>query len=395
MRRRTFLQQMAAGAGAGAAPLVLTWAPRLRADEGAADAEGADWIVHSEVPHNAEPALPGLIESWITPVEKFFIRTHGPNPTIDAKAHRITVGGLVEKELSFSVDELLAEFPAAETTCTLTCAGNRRYEHSKKKPVGGVQWHEGAIGNATWSGVKLIDVLKVAGVKPEAKHVWFDGVDRHEAHGHETVFGGSIPIEKALAETAEHACLLATKMNGKPLAIDHGAPIRGIVPGYIGARSVKWLGKITLADRPSPNHYVAEAYKLITQDEPLAWAEAGILYKIPLNAAICVPAADAELPPDRTVKVAGYALPPGDAGVTIAEVQVSGNGGETWTKAQLGEPKKEFCWTLWTAEVEVSAENPTLVVRAMDSAGGRQPFLSPWNAKGYMYNAWHRMEMEG
>ncbi|HEV7281731.1 MAG TPA: molybdopterin-dependent oxidoreductase [Pirellulaceae bacterium] len=391
MRRRTFLQQMAVGAGA--APLVFAWGPRVQGQEGAAP-EGADWIVHSEVPHNAEPKLPELIESWITPVEKFFIRSHGPNPEIDAKAHRVTVGGLVENELSFSVDELVEKFPAAETTCTITCAGNRRYEHSKTKPVSGVQWREGAIGNATWSGVKLIDVLKAAGVKPEAKHVWFDGVDTHDAHGHETVFGGSIPIEKAYLETDEHFCLLATKMNGEPLTVDHGAPIRGIVPGYIGARSVKWLGNVTLANRPSPNHYVADAYKLVERDEPLALAEAGILYKIPLNAAICFPPAGARLGEVRRIRVAGYALPPGEPGVTVAEVHVSGDDGKTWRRAALRHAEKEFCWALWRAEIEVSAENPTLVVRAIDSAGGRQPLVSPWNAKGYMYNAWHRVELE-
>jgi sulfite oxidase len=392
MRRRTFLQQMAAGAGA--APLVFMWGPRVQGQEAAAP-EGADWIVHSEVPHNAEPKLPRLIDDWITPVDKFFIRSHGPNPTIDAKAHRVTIGGLVENELSFSVDELLEKFPAAETTCTLTCAGNRRYEHSKTKPVSGVQWREGAIGNATWSGVKLTDVLKAAGVKPEAKHVWFDGVDMHDAHGHETVFGGSIPIERANLETAEHFCLLATKMNGEPLTVDHGAPIRGIVPGYIGARSVKWLGKITLADRPSPNHYVADAYKLVERDEPLALAEAGIIYKIPLNSAICFPPAGIRLPEGRVIRAAGYALPPGEPGVKIAEVHVSGDDGKTWKRAGLRDADKEFCWAFWSVQIAVSPENPTLAVRAIDSAGGRQPIVSPWNAKGYMYNAWHRVKLEG
>jgi sulfite oxidase len=380
--------------GAGAAPLVLQWMPRASGQEQAGTVDAADWIVHSENPMNAEPALDALVESWITPLDRFFIRTHGPTPTIDAKAHRVTVEGLVEKELSFSVEELLEKFPAAETTATITCAGNRRYEHSAKKAVGGVQWREGAIGNATWSGVKLIDVLKAAGIRPEAKHVWFDGVDQHEAHGHPTVFGASIPIEKAENATeGGHYCVLATRMNGEPLTADHGAPIRGIVPGYIGARSVKWLGKITLADRPSPNHYVAEAYKLVARDEPLAWAEAGILYNIPLNAAICSTSGEDVV--DGTVTVAGYALPPGDAGVTIAEVQVSGDGGSTWHKADLREQRKEFCWTLWTARIHVSADEPTIVVRAIDSAGGRQPFVSPWNAKGYMYNAWHRVKTAG
>src|SRR5262249_8853891 len=155
-------------------------------------------------------------------------------------------------------------------TVTLTCAGNRRSEFQGPK-IAGVPWGPGAIGNAAWSGISLAALLRRAGIREGAKHVWFEGADEIVDKSDTYPFGGSIPLDKALAgDDRAPAALLATKMNDKPLTAEHGFPLRGVVPGFIGARSVKWLKTIVVSDRPSPNHYLAAAYKVIKEETPAA-----------------------------------------------------------------------------------------------------------------------------
>ncbi len=347
-------------------------------------------LVHSKAPMNAEPLLPDLVRSWVTPVESFFIRSHGNTPEIKADSFRLSIEGLVESPLSLSLSEL-GRFEQHGVTATLTCAGNRRSEHSRVKPVKGVQWREGAIGNAKWRGARLSDLLKKAGVRESAKHVWFEGLDAVEDGGKTFAFGGSIPLEKALLDRdTMPGALLATTMNDQPLTADHGFPVRMVVPGYVGARSVKWLSKIVVSDRPSPNHFVADVYKLIDEGTLLEVAENGPIYRMPLNSAICTPTAGAALKPGR-IEVAGYALPPGVPGVSIRKVEVSADSGRSWTEAKLNSAAADFCWQLWSAEVAVNSATKELIVRAIDSRGEIQPETVRWNAKGYLFNAWHHV----
>ena len=285
-------------------------------------------------------------------------------------------------------------FEQHAVTATLTCAGNRRSEHSLVKPVKGVQWREGAIGNAQWRGVRLSDVLKRAGLRDSAKHVWFEGLDSVEDGGKTFAFGGSIPLEKALVDRdTTPGALLATTMNDKPLTADHGFPVRMVVPGYIGARSVKWLSKIVVSDKPSPNHFVADVYKLVDDGNLLEVAETGPIYRFPINSAICSPSAGAAIKPGR-IEVAGYALPPGQPGVSIRKVEVSADRGRSWIDAKLNSPVSDFCWQLWSATIDVTANTEVLIVRATDSFGELQPETVRWNTKGYLFNAWHRVPVK-
>jgi sulfite oxidase len=385
LSRRHFLRASAALAFGGAI------APRVRAEgaENPALPQGKELLVRSAEPLNAEPALAALVEAEVTPVKHFYIRNHGPTPKLEVRDFKVRVEGLVGKPLELSLGELKERFRQQTAEVTLTCAGNRRKEMNAIKPVGGVQWDAGAIGHARWTGSVLADVLAAAELMEEAKHVWFEGLDPiQEKDGSVAPFGGSIPLDKALQREAP--VLAAHAMNGEPLTAEHGFPVRTVVPGFIGARSVKWLAKIVVSDRPSPNHYVAAAYKLVQTEDRAEIVATQPIYAFPINAAICSPAAGARLKPGR-IAVVGYALPAGEPGCTIEKVEVTRNGGQAWSAARLLDSSRPFTWRLWTAEIDLPAGKHELAVRATDSRGHTMPQRCDWNLKGYLYNAWHRV----
>ena len=355
--------------------------------------DGKQLKVHSPEPLNAEADVARLVEAWVTPVEQFYVRSHGTTPIVDGKAFKLSIEGEVERPLELSLDEL-RKFPRESLHATLTCAGNRRSEFSAVKPVKGVQWGAGAIGNARWSGVRLSSLLNKAGVKEAARHVWFESLDAvKRPDGTAFAFGASVPIAKALEPMPDGpGVLLADTMNDKPLPIDHGFPLRGVVPGYIGARSVKWLTRIVVSDRPSPNPFVQDVYKVVeTEDLSEAHAKTPI-YEYPINAAIGRPTTGAKVE-GPTIKVVGYALPNGAAGGGIDRVELSTDGGRSWQRAEFLNPAQPYCWRLWTAQVPVAAGATSISVRAIDSTGARQPESGEWNAKGYLYNGWHTISI--
>jgi sulfite oxidase len=206
--------------------------------------------------------------------------------------------------------------------------------------------------------------------------------------GATTFFGGSIPLAKALSPEV----LIAYAMNGEPLTPEHGYPLRVVVPGYIGARSVKWLTRLIVQDAPSDNYFQQNDYRLLPVDTDLADADFGsgvMLGELPVNSAILSPADGAEVP-SGPLLVQGYAVVGG--GRTISRVDVSADGGRRWVTAQVdrGGP---WAWALWKAEIEVAPGPVEIVVRAFDSAAQAQPerLETVWNCKGYMNNAWHRV----
>ncbi len=350
-----------------------------------------DLIFRTTDPRNGEPTLADLVENWITPVKHFYVRSHAPNPVIDPEKFTLQVEGLVQKPLTLSLDDL-SKLEQHTVTATLTCAGNRRAEFNKEGEVGGVQWGPGAIGNAKWTGVRLADVLKMANLTDGARHVWFDGLDQIKRDNGMIPFGASIPIEKAMQTEPEIGALVVTKMNGSPLTADHGFPLRTVVPGYIGARSVKWLGRILVSDQPSTNHYLATAYKIVKQTGALDWQEAGPIYRFPINAAIAVDD-ETTLSPGK-VQVNGYVLPSGITGARVRQVQVSADSGKSWVKAKLTGEDQDYCWRLWSAEIGVTDATTQLIARATDTKGGFMPYRVPWNAKGYLQNSWYRVPVK-
>jgi len=352
------------------------------------DGESKDLVTRQDNPFNAEPRLEDLVESWITPYSHFYVRGHGTMPAVAPATYKLTIEGLVNRNAAYSLEEL-HRMPMVVVPATMQCAGNRRSEHTLVKPVGGVQWDAGAVGNAEWKGVRLADLLERVGAKSSAKYVWFEGLDSITLKDRQTLFGGQVPIEKAMRPET----IVALEMGGRPLTREHGFPARTVVPGYIGARSVKWLNRIVVSDKKSDNNFVARDYKLFPPDataDNVRPQDFEPIYENLLNSAICEPLAGQTVKAGK-VAVRGFALPPGTVGTAVASVDVSPDGGATWVRAALEGKDAPFAWKLWKAELNLGAGARTLIVKATDTKGGAQPERAPWNFKGYLYNGWHRV----
>jgi sulfite oxidase len=252
---------------------------------------------------------------------------------------------------------------------------------------GETPWGPGATGTARWTGVRLADVLREVGADPDATDVAFAGADRpEETDG--APYEVSVPLEKALAPEV----LLAWTMNDEPLPPEHGAPVRVVVPGWIGARSVKWLERVTVQDEPSRGHYQAVAYRLLPADASPARGRGVALGPIAVNADVLSPPDGAEVPAGP-VRVSGYALAGGDR--TVVRVDVSTDDGATWSEAELEPQASRWSWRHWHAEVHLPPGTTRVVARAWDSAAGVQPAdpAELWNPKGYVNNAWARVTL--
>ena len=342
---------------------------------------------------NAGPPLDQLAQEFVTPNQLFFVRNHTWIPHFQLESYRLRIHGLVSRELSLSLDEIKRDFQRRTLTATLQCAGNRREEMVGYKPIDDqLAWGIEAIGTAEWTGARLGDVLTAAGISSEAAaHVAFLGLDEI-LHGNENeAYGGSISLEKALACEV----LLAYEMNGADLPLAHGCPLRVVVPGYIGARSVKWLSEICVQAEQSDNHFQQVGYKLfpphITLDN-VDYADGMPLTKLPVNSVIVRPQAGSALSAGKVV-VEGYAMSDGEHEITW--VSVSADGGATWQRADYTHEPRLWSWQLWRTEFDLPPGEHELVVRAWDSAANSQPetIASVWNFKGYVNNAWHRVRV--
>ena len=348
-----------------------------------------DLIVHEEEPFNAEPGLAALAEGSLTPTDAFYVRGHGAVPEIAPDAWRLKIHGLVERELELSLDTLKTELREHEVTATLQCAGNRRAGLIAIRDIPGeAPWGPGATGTATWTGVSLPDVLALASPLGGAAHVGFDGADLCPEAEPAQRFGGSIPLDKALRREV----LLAWAMNGEPLPAVHGAPLRVVVPGYIGARSVKWLERIEVRSEPSFGYFQHVAYRLLPEDGTPAPGAGMPLGLVALNADVLSPA-DGETVPGGPVEILGYAFAGGER--HVARVDVSLDGGVSWSQAQLLEDLGRWAWRQWRIVLELAPGEHEIVVRAWDSSAATQPEdeAALWNPKGYVNNARPRVRV--
>ncbi|XP_064473334.1 sulfite oxidase-like [Ornithodoros turicata] len=348
-------------------------------------------------PFNAEPPISILTDSYITPVEFFYVRNHLPVPEINPAEYELEIAGLDGKEHTLTLDDLKTKFPKVTVTSVVQCAGNRRSELNKVKKVKGLDWGACAIGNATWSGARLVDVLKHFNFNlddPRIQHVVLDGLDLDPTG---VSYGASILADKALDPKGD--VILAYEMNGEELPRDHGYPVRAIVPGIVGARNVKWLGRITLSEVESNSHWQKGDYKGFCPSvdwDTVDFDSAPAIEELPVTSAVCYPS-DGSTVRGQTIQVKGYAWSGG--GRKIVRVDISADGGRTWKAAKLKSEDtsltRAWAWTLWEIDVPIpeGAEKLEIVSKAVDSSYNTQPDTTEniWNLRGVLNNAWHRV----
>ncbi|RLN32436.1 hypothetical protein BBJ28_00002273 [Nothophytophthora sp. Chile5] len=389
--------------------------------------------VNSSMPFNAEPPAELLMQSFITPNDLFFVRNHLPVPNVDIENYRLKISGLgigKGKEIALTLDDLKSKFTHHTVATTVQCAGNRRAEMSGVKQVNGLSWDTTALSTANWTGVLLSDVLASVGITDEdsrseqcdcavaenmdtcddcnsvIQHVQFEGLD---ADTEGKTYGASIPVSTALDPRKD--VLLAFEMNGEPIPRDHGYPLRVIVPGTVGARNVKFVHRIVLAGDESPSFWQQRDYKGFppnvdyTNDD--YWKFAGdSIQELPVQSAITEPKNGAihyvdDVSDSSIVTVKGYAWSGG--GRNILRVDISVDGGKTWTTAELNESGKRqkynraWAWTPWELDVEVppGTDSLDIMCKAVDSSYNVQPdTIAPiWNMRGVLNNAWHRVNV--
>lgn len=406
----------------------------------------ANLRVPSIHPWNSEPAtLSVLSDNFYTPNDLFFVRNHNPVPVIDEKEWVLTIeanekAGL--KETTFTLAELKNNFKPAEVISALQCAGNRQEDYvTEDRPLYvAPHWRNGAIGNAKWTGVRVRDLLGASGMpvdsialreqKPGGKIVNFIASDTDETG---TPYAGVIPIEKAIDPYGD--AILAYEMNGEELPRDHGYPVRLLAPGHAGCRNVKWVSTISVTDAPSEldsgsrldRHYAPDVrwhdHKDHTalsrcpkpdgscQTKVVRTDQGPVIQTLPVQSIVCVPANRSVISGNcSSVTVKGVAW--SGAGRGICRVEVSVDGGKTFSAAELNRPPSDaptpeqgmgrnWAWNPFTYEVHLSEEikaqlqegkqvDMTISSKAIDGDFNSQPehMTHGWNVLGICVNHW-------
>jgi len=313
-----------------------------------------------------------------TPNDRFYVRWHYPFPTeIDPAKHRLRIGGHVGKPLSLSLADL-ARLPRVAIAAVNQCAGNGRGLFNPR--MAGAQWGNGAMGNALWEGVRLKDVLALAGVKAGAVAVRCGGLDTPLVEAAPD-FEKSLPIDHALTDDV----LVAWGMNGQPLPLLNGFPLRLVVPGWYSTYWVKMLDHIEVLDRADEGFWMAKAYlqpaNALADAVPGAPAGPRVPVTVMRPRAVITNIADnAKLPLRSFTPVQGVALG-GDQGVKA--VELSADGGRNWVPAQLGLDHGRYSFRRFRGALPLLAGEHVIMARATNAAGISQPLTQNWNPSGY------------
>jgi DMSO/TMAO reductase YedYZ molybdopterin-dependent catalytic subunit len=320
-------------------------------------------------------------DSAITPNDAFFVRYHlaGIPLEIDPDTHTIEIKGKVDKPMKLKMADL-RRMASVEVVAVNQCSGNSR-GFSEPRVAGG-QLGNGAMGNARWRGVPLKAVLALAGVQQDAKQVVFNGLDN-------AVLDKTPDFVKALeiAHANDGEVMLAYQMNGQDLPMLNGFPVRLVVPGYYGTYWVKHLSDITVIDTVFDGFWMKSAYRI--PDNDCACVEPGTPPKVTVpigrfnvRSFVTSVADGAKVKAGpRTLK--GIAF---DGGTGIKQVEVSTDGGKSWTPARLGTDLGKYSFREWTLPVRLAAGGHLLKVRATSNGGKVQPDKAIWNPPGYMRN---------
>jgi len=333
-------------------------------------------VVHRTHPLNCETSIPALIGGVVMPNARFYVRNHFDTPRLDPASWQLEVSGLVERPLRLSLRDL-HNMRSETVVATLECAGNGRSAFDP--PADGEQWQLGAVSTAEWTGVPLAEILNRAALSPEALEIVFRGADQ----GNVGETADPIRFERSLpvADAGHSGSLLAYAMNGEPLPLEHGYPMRLIVPGWYAVASVKWLTEIEIIGSPFTGFFQTRRYIYETQRNGNVEREPVRLQQV--RSVITQPSAGQEVPAGDLV-VRGVAWS-GAAPVDKVEVSI---GTGPWQNARLIGQRHRHSWQWWELPTRIdSPGQTTLRARATDLAGRTQPERPNWNRLGYGGNA--------
>ena len=374
-------------------------------------------------PFNVEAPLSDLFnEGFLTSPELFYVRNHGHVPQVldeDVLDWRFSIEGLVDRPFSLSLRDLLEQYEQRTYPITLVCAGNRRKEQNVVRKTKGFSWGAAGVSTALFTGVMMADLLEKALPKRGARYVCMEGADELP----NGCYGTNVKLKSAMDR--DKGMMIAHAMNGEMLRPDHGKPLRAVIPGQIGGRSVKWLKRLIVTPDPSDNWYHIWDNRVLptmvspeeSANKPGWWQdERYAIYDLSTNSAIATPAHDETIPAtgsDRNYCARGYAY--GGGGRRITRVEVSVDKGRSWCLADIEYPEDRyreasprslcggtldmsdyeasFCWCFWSLKISVSELSSAgdILVRAMDDSMNVQPRDMYWSVLGMMNNPWYRV----
>ena len=365
-----------------------------RTDERSLLAQQKPGLVLFETPEINAEAPAHLLDSDITPLEALFVRNTGKLPVLAdgaTAAWTLAIDGAVTAPKTWTLRQLQETFEPVTQTAVIECAGNGRAFFSERTSM--PLWTHGAVGCVSWTGVRLADLLAACGLKPEAVYTGHHSPDR-AIDGNAPAISRGLPIAKAMAPET----LIAYKVNGVPLPFLHGGPLRGVAPGFPRSAWQKGLNRISVRDREHDGermtglHYRMPRRPLRAGD-PIDPGEFDVITDMPVRSLITFPRNGFSLPAGEPLTIRGHAW---SGHIAVASVEISLDGGKSWTPAELGPQRERFAWRRFALTLpQTQPGRLAIAARATDARGNRQPLDSaPWNPRGYCNNAAHRISGE-
>ena len=353
-----------------------------------------EMVLLNDKPWNIE-AKAHLLDDKITPNSKMFIRNNGLIPTeIDEKNWTLTIDGeSVKNKKTYTINDLRTKFKEHTYQLTLECGGNGRSEFDP--PAKGNQWTIGAVSCATWTGVRLRDVLEDAGIKNDAVYIGYHAADTHlSGDPSKEVISRGAPMSKALQDET----LIAYKMNGKKIPLSHGFPLRLVAGGWPASVSGKWINRISIRNKEHDGpKMTGTAYRVpkfpVAPGEKVDDKDMKIIESMPVKSLITFPKSGAMIKKGESLNIRGHAW----AGeLEVSKMEYSIDFGATWKKASIEKPVNRLAWQHFSASIKFPKVGYYEVwARATDSNNIAQPMLLPgWNPKGYLNNACHRIAVK-
>ncbi|KAI9783806.1 MAG: hypothetical protein M1839_003142 [Geoglossum umbratile] len=373
-------------------------------------------------PPSIEPSeILDIDKGFLTSPDLFYVRNHGAVPQVcedEIQDWEFSIEGLVSNPMTLTLKQLMSEYEQVTYPITLVCAGNRRKEQNLVRKSKGFSWGSAGLSTALFTGVVMSEVIRKARPSRRAKYVCMEGADKLP----NGFYGTSLKLNWVM--DPNRGVMLAYKMNGEILRPDHGKPLRAVVPGQIGGRSVKWLKKLIITDAPSDNWYHIYDNRVLptvvspeeSANNPHWWYdERYAIYDLNVNSAIVYPAHGEQLPladSPENYRIKGYAY--GGGGRRVGRVEISLDKGRTWRLSDINYPEdlyreaeqqlyggrldmswreSSFCWCFWSLSIKVSELDGAsdILVRAMDEAMNLQPRDMYWSVLGMMNNPWFRV----